>query len=341
VAKLGVTMPGLNQPIDAFPRMARAAEDAGFDSVWDYEFYRNPFLIHAMTAASTREITLGTGLAAAAARTPFEMANAAADVDETSGGRLILGVGTGGGGFAEFLHGSPTDRPAARMREFIGAMHRIWEWADGKQVEPYQGRFHNFAEPLFNPFGRRPLVRPRIPVYLGAIRPTMLRLGGEIADGVLGYFLPPAYLREVVLPNVAAGARRAGRDPQTVDIASETVCSVSEDRAEAYRRARFQVGIYIASEVSRPMAEQLGLGGERLACLEALMTRGPEALADVVDDKLVEAFSITGTPDECRAQLRQFDGCLPHVILHPPYMPVLTPEETADAYDNIIDAFAR
>jgi 5,10-methylenetetrahydromethanopterin reductase len=92
------------------------------------------------------------------------------------------------------------------------------------------------------------------------------------------------------------------------------VCSVSEDRAEAFRRARFQVGIHIAAEVSIPMAEKMGLADERLACLDALMTRGPEALGDVVDDRLVEAFSITGTPDECRKQLQQFDGCLPHIV---------------------------
>jgi probable F420-dependent oxidoreductase len=341
VAKLGVTMPGLNQPIDAFPEMARAAEDAGFDSVWDYEFYRNPFVIHGMTAQVTSRITLGVGLAAAAGRTPFEMANAAADVDETSGGRFVLGMGTGGGGLADLLHGAPTDHPAPRMREYIQLIRRSWDWVGGADGEPYQGRFYDFAEPIFNPFGRRPLARPRIPIYLGALRPTMCRLAGEVADGLLGYFMPPAYLRDVVIPNVAAGARAAGRDPSAIDIASETVCSVSNDRAEAYRRARFQVGIYIAAEPSAPIAEQLGLSSQRMACLEALMSGGPPALADAVDDKLVEAFAIAGTPDECRDQLRQFDDCLPHVILHPPYMPVLSPEETRDAFDNIIATFGR
>jgi 5,10-methylenetetrahydromethanopterin reductase len=341
VAKLGVTMPGLNQPIDAFPAMARAAEDAGFDSVWDYEFYRNPFVIHGMTAQATSTITLGTGLAAAAGRSPFEMANAAADVDETSEGRLLLGMSIGGGGFAELVHGASFDHPAPRMKEFIEVMRLAWDWTAGQPVEPYRGRFHSFTEPVFNPFGRRAMARPRIPVYLGALRPRMCRLAGEVADGCLGYFLPPAYLRDVVIPNVAEGARRAGRDPAEIDIASETVCSVSPDRAEAYRRARYQVGIYIAAEVSIPMAEQMGLAADREACLQALMAGGPEALQDAVSDKLVEAFSITGTPDEAREQLRQFDDCLPHVLLHPPYMPVLSAEETADAYYNILTTFGR
>ncbi|HEY1967924.1 MAG TPA: LLM class flavin-dependent oxidoreductase, partial [Pseudonocardia sp.] len=69
MAKLGVSMPILNQPICEFPSMARAAEDAGFDSVWDYEFYRNPFLMHALNARETERIQLATGLAITANRT--------------------------------------------------------------------------------------------------------------------------------------------------------------------------------------------------------------------------------------------------------------------------------
>ena len=339
--KLGVTMPGLNQPIDAFPTMARTAEDAGFDSVWNYEFHRNPFVVHALTAKATSRITLGTGLAAAAGRSPFEMANAAADVDEVSHGRTALGMSMGAFGWSELLNGVDVSHPASRMREYIELLHRVWDWTAGIEVGSYEGRFYRFSEPQFNPFGQRPLARPHIPIYLGALRPTMARLGGQIADGVLGYFMPPQYIRDVILPNVAVGARKVGRDPQDVDVASETVCSVSEDRAEAYRRARLQVGIYIAAELSAPMADHMGKTKERLMCVEALMTRGPMGLIDVVDDDLVDTFSITGTPDECRRKLKEFDDCLPHVILHPPYMPVLSTEESADAFNNIVQAFGR
>src|SRR5882757_667278 len=191
--KLGVTMPGLNQPIDAFPTMASAAEDAGFDSVWNYEFHRNPFVVHALTAKATSRITLGTGLAAAAGRSPFEMANAAADVDAVSHGRTALGMSMGAFGWSELLNGVDISHPASRMREYIELLHRVWDWTAGMEVGPYEGRFYRFSEPQFNPFGQRPLARPHIPIYLGALRPTMARLGGQIADGVLGYFMPPQY----------------------------------------------------------------------------------------------------------------------------------------------------
>ena len=344
MSKLGVTMPGLTQPISAFPKMAAMAEDAGFDSVWDYEFYRNPLVIHGMTAQKTRRITLGTGLITGAGRSPFVMANAAADVDEASGGRLILGLSIGSAGFMDLMNGADSTHPIPRTREYVGLLRTIWDWTDGRvgaDGESFGGQFYRFTAPQMNPFGRRPLARKRIPIYTSALRPTMARLGGEISDGVIGFMLPHRYLREVYVPSVAEGARKAGRNPQDVDIASETICSVSTDRAEAYRRARYQIGIYISHPVSAPVAEYMGVSKERERCLEAMMTRGPQALTEVVDDKLVETFSIAGTPDECRRKLKVYEDCLPHVLLHPPYMPVLSEQESSDAYANIISTFGR
>ena len=344
MSKLGVTMPGLNQPIDAFPRMAKMAEDAGFDSVWDYEFYRNPLVIHGMTAQATTTIPLGTGLVTTAGRSPFVMANAAADVDEASGGRLILGISTGAAAFTDLMNGADSNRPAARTREYVTLLRKIWDWTAGEGVadgETFGGEFYKFTAPEINPFGRRPLERKRIPIYTAALRQTMCRLAGEISDGVIGFMLPTRYLREVYLPSVAEGAHKAGRTLADVDVASETVCSVSNDRAEAYRRARLQVGIYISHPVCAPLAEYMGLAKDREVCLEAMAARGPMALVDAVSDELVDAFSITGTPDECRRKLEEYSDCLPHVLLHPPYMPVLTQEESEDAYDNIISTFGR
>ncbi|MEZ0365881.1 LLM class flavin-dependent oxidoreductase [Mycobacterium sp. pUA109] len=334
-------MPMLNQPLSAFPAMARAAEDAGFDAVWNYEFYRNPFLIHALAADATERIQLATGLAITASRTPFEFANAAADVDEVSGGRLVAGMGIGAAGFADAYTGAPMDHPAARLREYIEVVKLCWKhFATGEPVE-FHGKYQHFASPPFNPFGTRTVVRPEIPIYLAALRPTMLKLAGEVADGVIGYMMSSRYLDEVVWPNLRTGAQRAGRDPKRLTIASETICSVSNDRAEALRRAKIQVGVYASYPVSEPLVAQHGLQKERLAVLDALMKEGPGCFERVVDDKLVEALSITGTPDECRRQLRDFGDTLPHVIFHTPYVTPLGQEESADAYRNIIETFAR
>src|SRR6201986_2670234 len=104
-SRIGVSLPMLNQPYERYAEFAALAGAAGFDSVWDYESYRNPFITHALTARAPSRIQLGTGIATAPPRTPYEMANAAADVDELSGGRTLLGLGTGGGGGVGGFHG--------------------------------------------------------------------------------------------------------------------------------------------------------------------------------------------------------------------------------------------
>ena len=92
VSNLGITLPGINQPMHKFPELAELADQAGFDSLWGYEFYRNAFVMLALAATRTKNIKLCTGLATASQRTPFEMANAAADVDELSNGRMLIRV---------------------------------------------------------------------------------------------------------------------------------------------------------------------------------------------------------------------------------------------------------
>lgn len=338
--KLGISMPILNNPYTVFPEMAAEADAAGFDSVWDYEFYRNPFIIHALTARTTRNIVLATGIAAAAGRTPFEMANAVADVDELSNGRVLLGMSTGGEGFAECFNGTEIDRPVSRLGEYINIMRMAWDHLDGGTPLEYEGRFYRCSAPPVNPWGQRKLVRPRIPIYLGALRPNMLRLAGKMADGVLGFFLSPRFVEEQWAPYVAEGAADAGRDPADIDLTALVLCSVSEDREQAMRLARINVGMYVAAPVSTFIADFMGLGEERDAVVKALMSEGPKALATVTSDALVKAFAITGTPDECREQLVEYQRVLDHVVLHTPYVPPIAGAESTEAFHNTVSFLA-
>src|SRR5438093_12210846 len=160
-SRLGVSLPMLNQPYEAYPELARLADEAGFDSVWDYEFFRNPFITHGLCSQTTSSIQLCTGIAAAAGRTPFGMANAAADVDERSGGRMILGLSTGGTAWTDVFNGADVSHPLPRMREYIESLRALWKhFGDGEPVS-YEGRYVRFASPPFNPWGLRSLARPQ------------------------------------------------------------------------------------------------------------------------------------------------------------------------------------
>lgn len=340
-SRIGVSLPMLNQPYEAYPELARLADEAGFDSLWDYEFFRNPFITHGLCSQTTSNIRLCTGIATASSRSPFEMANAAADVDELSGGRMVLGLSTGGAAWTDLFNGAEVSHPLPRMREYIESLRLLWKhFGDGEPVS-YEGRYVRFTTPPFNPWGLRQLARPQIPVYLACLKPKMLQLAGEIADGVLGYLNTPRFIEEQVTPNIAAGAAKAGRDPSEVDITSLVLCSVSEDRDEAMRLARINVGMYVAYPVSATVVEFMGLEEERDAVVQALVAGGPPALEAATSDELVRTFAIAGTPDEAAEQLAAFEGTLPHIVLHTPYVPPITGAESERAFRSMVAAFAR
>jgi probable F420-dependent oxidoreductase len=334
--KLGASLPMLNQPFDKYPEFAKLAEDAGFDSLWDYEFFRNPFITHALTARATERIALCTGISTAVSRTPFEMANAAADIDEISGGRCVVGTATGGSGWTDVLNGADASHPLPRMREYIQIMRLVWQYlADGQPVE-FEGRFHRFASPPVNPWGGRAMVRPRIPIYLACLKERMLQLAGEIADGALGYMYTPRFIEEHVVPNVAAGARNAGRDPHEIDVAALVLCSVSSDREAAIRRARINVGNYIAFPVTSTVVEFMGLQEDRDHVVRRLLSEGPAALQTAASDELVRHFAVAGTPDEAAEQLEAYRAVLPHVVLHTPYVPPIAQVESEEAFREMV-----
>jgi alkanesulfonate monooxygenase SsuD/methylene tetrahydromethanopterin reductase-like flavin-dependent oxidoreductase (luciferase family) len=341
VPSYGLSMPVLQTEVRKFGELARLADDAGFRSLWDYEAYRNPFVLHAVTALATTRIQLGTGIAQAFIRSPFEAANAAADVDELSGGRAILGVGPGGPDWLEAFHSTDAADSVSRMREFIDVVRMTWDYFSGvaPPAAAYAGKYYRFRPPPVNPWGPRELARPRIPVYLSAMRAPMLRLAGEKADGTLGYLHTPEFARDHVKPNLAEGARRAGRHPTTVDYASLIVCSVSRDRAEALHRARLQVGIYVAVPISDVVVHFHGCQADQAAVRAAIVNGGMQAVEGATSDRLVELFAIAGTPDEARKQATRYAESIPHVVLHPPYAPPLPADATEDAFRNIVEAF--
>jgi probable F420-dependent oxidoreductase len=340
ISRIGITMPILNQPYTKFPELAKLADGGGFDSVWDYEFFRNPFIIHAVCAGSTTRVHHATGIATTCSRSPFEMANAAADLDELSSGRTIVGLATGARMWTDVFNGADVEHPLTRLREYLQCLRATWKHLGDGQPFSIEGEYHSAASPMFNPWGVREMVRPQIPVYLSVVRPRMLQLAGEIGDGVLSYLATPQYLRDTVIPHVSRGAEKAGRSPADVEISALVLCSVSDDRDEAMRRARVNVGNYICFPGADPMVHANGIEDIRNAVAQKLLSDGPVAF-DLLPDDVVKLFAICGTPDEGREQLREFEGLLDHIVLHTPYVPPLAQAESEDCFRNIVRTFGR
>ena len=126
----------------------------------------------------------------------------------------------------------------------------------------------------------------------------------------------------------------------SVDYACLVVCSVARDRAEALYRARLQVGIYVAVAISDVVVNFHACQADQAAIRTAIAEGGIGAVGNATSDRLVNLFAIAGTPDEARQQATRYQEAIPHVILHPPYAPPLSPDATEDAFRNIVTTFA-
>lgn len=306
------TMPAIDaglmvgNPRDAGP-LARALEDAGYDGAYTFEGRHDPFLPLAFAAQQTERLTLSTGIAVAFARNPMLLANLGYDLQLASGGRFLLGLGSQIRPHIEKRFSSTWSEPAARMRELVQAIRAIWAcWHTGAALD-FRGRFytHTLMTPMFNP-GPHPHGLP--PIYLAGVGPHMTEVAGEVADGLLVHpFNTPAFVEHDVLPALARGRERAGRDPASVAVSCQVMVATglsAEERAGSLERARAQVAFYASTPAYRPVLERHGLG-ELQPRLNALSKEGkwPE-MARLVSDELLHQVVVSGDPEAAGAQIR-------------------------------------
>lgn len=285
----------------ASPGAAREAEARGHDGWFTAETAHDPFLTVALAAGATERVELGTAIAVAFGRTPMDVAYSANDLQLVSGGRFVLGLGSQVAPHIRRRFGMPWSRPAARMREFVLALHAIWDaWATGDRLD-FRGDFyeHTLMTPFFSP-GENPHGRP--PVYLAAVGPLMTRVAGEVADGLLCHsFTTDRYLREVTLPALADGADRAGRDVEglAVNLGVFVVSGYDrEQRRSADRFVRSQIAFYGSTPAYLPVLELHGLG-ELHAELNTLSRQGAwDEMAERIDDEVLATFAVVGEPSE-------------------------------------------
>lgn len=214
---------------------AVAAERIGVASLWVPEVWGYDALTGlAFIAAKTAQIGLGTFVVQLGSRSPALLATSALSLQELSGGRFMLGVGTSGPGVMEGWHGVRFRRPVQTTRETIEIIRMV---SRGERLE-HAGEIYPL--PLPDSYGSvlRPLVRPdHVPVYVAAMGPQNLRLTGETADGWLGNaFIPEA--ADVFLGPLGEGASRAGRTLADLDLVAPVAVEFTDSREEGDAAAR-------------------------------------------------------------------------------------------------------
>jgi alkanesulfonate monooxygenase SsuD/methylene tetrahydromethanopterin reductase-like flavin-dependent oxidoreductase (luciferase family) len=169
----------------------------------------------------------------------------------------------------------------------------------------------------------------------------MLRMTGRYADGQISYLTTPEFARQHIRPHLAAGAQKAGRNVCDVEVTALVLCSVSNDRDEAMRRARINVGTYTSAPFASPIVDFMGLQEEREWLYARLLAGGFEALPTAAPDALVKTFAIVGTPEEVIEQVAAYRGAVNHLVLHTPYVPPIDSAASEDAFRAIVAAFSR
>lgn len=301
-------------PTPAFVELAVAAEEAGFDQLWVSHdlFLRSAPVMLAAAATATRRLMLGAGVLNPYSAHPVELAMHAATLQELSQGRALLGVAAGA---AEFLSraGVPQREPLARTRQAVLACRALLDGTSPAGT-PGAGTWGDDAY-------LRPPPSHRVPVYLGAMSPKMLALGGEVADGVLALLYPPEHY-PVARSQIEEGLTRAGRPAGAVDIPACVWVSVAED-ADAAKAALAAKLAFYGGAFAPYLLERAGLAREDFAPAAAAQLRGDMAGAAGLITPAMLRLGMAGTPDDVVARC---GALLDHGASHLSFGPPLGPD---------------
>ena len=293
-------------PAEAPGEVAKAA-GRGFDGVFSAETAHDPFLQLAAGMTAGSGMTFGTAIAVAFPRSPMTTAMMAWDLQSQANGHFILGLGTQVRAHIQRRFSTVWDSPGPRLREYVAALHAIWDtWQDGVPLR-FKGDFYQFTlmAPFFDP-GPLPFGRPE--VFISAVGPYNCRLVGEVCDGMHVHpFHTVRYLDEHVLPLVSEGASLAGRDRGDITLSSTVFCVTGSDEQEmeaSRKAAKQQVAFYASTPSYRRVLELEGweFGPE----LTAMSKRGQwEEMGALISDEVLEKVAVVAPVQDLGAAINE------------------------------------
>lgn len=306
-------MLGFEDSIATLTALAAEAERNGIDALYTVDAGRSATITAAAVINATHRAQVGTYIVNAYAREPWMTGLEARDLNEISGGRFVLGVGTGNLHFNDLYMGIDSSKSRAKMRDFMEIVRSV---VSGRARQPvrYQGDKHRIRwRATWEP------ATPSLPVYLSASGPRMVRLAGEVSDGVgIGIMSSVDFVRDIVRPNARAGAEAAGRDPDALKFPMAATVSINADvelARDASRAAICKLYHPIPHPYYDSQLRQLGYGDFADQATQ-LMPAGKlrEAMA-LVPDAVIDSMTITGTVADCVARVKEYEGVADEVIL--------------------------
>lgn len=302
----------VENPADAGD-IAAALETAGFDGVYTFEGKHDPFLPLAASALKTNNLELITGIAVAFGRSPLTLAQTAYDLQLMSGGRFIMGLGSQVKAHIERRYSMPWSKPAARMRELVQAVRAIWHsWETGDKLN-FSGEFyqHTLMIPSFNP-GPNPHGQAKI--FIAGVGPLMTEVAAEVGDG---YFVHPfhtlGFLRDSSLPALQRGFAKADKTAEDFQISCQVIVATGfndEEIAKAREGARNQIAFYSSTPGYIPVLQSVDRADIQPQLTKLSKQGDWSAMASHIDDELVDAVAVTGSPKEVAEKIMATRGGL-------------------------------
>lgn len=309
---------------------AQRAEAAGFDSVWTIEFFNAHGLVRlAAVAQATQRVRVGSAIAYVFMRSPVLAATAAMDIDEISGGRMVLGVGSGTSRMNRDWYAIAfDDPPAPRMKDAIGLVRAVFAAQAGEGLR-YEGPYYRVDNPAFV---RAHAARPSIPVYMAAVNKGMIAAAAEVADGLVGHpVFTRRYIREAVLPKLEGTRCR---------LLPYVITAIAERSEQARDEARAQIAFYYTTRLYHSILEPHGWKAAGEAAAAAYRNGDRAGMLRAIPDEMVDEIAVAGTPDEVRERLRAWDSLAGEVLLYSPTF-TLSEGRVQENLDAIVDVFGR
>ena len=282
---------------------AKRIEALGFDGVCAPEAGHDAFLPLMIAAEHTDRVTLATNVAIAFPRSPLVTAQIAWDLQQYSGGRFKLGLGTQVKGHNELRYSTPwTAAPLPRLREYIQTMKAQFEsFADPAKPKKFEGQHYTFTlmPPFFNP---GPIDYPAPTIYVAAVNKGMCRLVGELCDGVrlhpIGTF---SYTRDLAFAEIERGAAKTGRSINDIDIVGVPFLATGKDDAaveKAKQSLKQHISFYASTRTYHAVLEHHGWQDTGLE-LHRLSREGKwMEMPKLITDEMLEEWAIVATYDE-------------------------------------------
>ena len=308
-------------PLRTAQEFATAAQRAGFDGVVVTEGARTAYLTCAAAALAAPGLDLLTGIAVAFPRSPMVSAQIAWELAEASGGHFRLGLGTQVRTHVVRRYGSEFERPGPRLRDHVEAIRACFRAFRGDAPLDHHGPFVELTF-LNRQWSPGPIDVPDPAIDIAAVNPWMLRMAGEVADGVhihpLGH---PGYLRDVAIPNLELGAARSSNGGRTRPIAIVPVLTIvgdtDEERSRWREAARAQLAFYASTPNYAFILENAGLGDLHARLRERQKAGDIAGMVTQVDDDALAVFAVESTWDGLAAELRaRYDGLADRLVLY-------------------------